>query len=132
MGKEGEVIDQQESWRDTTRPVVQRIVFVSGGMGGIGSAICKRLGQTGHTVVAGCLPGYEKKDEWLGSMRAAGYRVHAAEGDVAALGLVVGLSDSDDSSGDHDRPSRMQTRFCWSAWPAVAWASTRSRPRSRT
>ena len=28
-------------------------------------------------------------------------------------------------------PSRMQTRFCWSAWPAVAWARTRSRPCSR-
>jgi len=87
MGKEGEVIDQpvsgQETWRDTTLPVVQRIAFVSGGMGGIGTAICRRLGQTGHTVIAGCLPGYEKKDEWLGKMRAAGYRVHAAEGDVA-------------------------------------------------
>src|SRR5690242_11995818 len=85
MGKEGEVIDQpdQDTWRDSTQPVVQRIVFVSGGMGGIGSAICKRLGRSGHTIVAGCLPGYEKKDEWLGAMRAAGYRVHAAEGDVA-------------------------------------------------
>src|SRR5256886_5361318 len=51
-------------------------------MGGIGSAICRRLGETGHTVVAGCLPGYEKKDEWLAPMRTEGYRVHAAEGDV--------------------------------------------------
>ena len=64
-------------------PVVHRIAFVSGGMGGIGSAICRRLGRAGHTVVAGCLPGYEKKDAWLGAMRAEGLRVHAAEGDVA-------------------------------------------------
>ena len=60
MGKQGEVIDQplgeQETWRDRTRPIVTRIAFVSGGMGGIGSAICRRLGQTGHTVIAGCLP----------------------------------------------------------------------------
>jgi acetoacetyl-CoA reductase len=87
MGKEGEVIDQplaeQEIWRDGTRPVIKRIAFVSGGMGGIGTAICRRLGQTGHTVIAGCLPGYEKKDEWIAAMRNAGYRVHAAEGDVA-------------------------------------------------
>jgi acetoacetyl-CoA reductase len=87
MGKEGEVIDQplteQEIWRDGSRPVIKRIAFVSGGMGGIGTAICRRLGQTGHTVVAGCLPGYEKKDEWIGAMRSAGYRVHAAEGNVA-------------------------------------------------
>jgi len=45
--------------------------------------VCQRLGQIGHTVVAGCLPGYEKKDEWIAGMRNAGYRVHAAEGDVA-------------------------------------------------
>jgi acetoacetyl-CoA reductase len=64
-------------------PVVHRIAFVTGGMGGIGSAICRRLGRAGHTVVAGCLPGYEKKDDWLGAMRAEGLRVHAAEGDVA-------------------------------------------------
>jgi acetoacetyl-CoA reductase len=87
MGKEGEVIDQpvveQETWRDNAVPIVKRIVFVSGGMGGIGSAICRRLGQTGHTIIAGCLPGYEKKDEWLALMRSQGYRVHAAEGDVS-------------------------------------------------
>ncbi|OGA08157.1 MAG: beta-ketoacyl-ACP reductase [Betaproteobacteria bacterium RIFCSPHIGHO2_12_FULL_69_13] len=52
-------------------------------MGGIGTAICRRVGQAGHTVVAGCLPGYERKGEWLHAMRAEGYRVHAAEGDVS-------------------------------------------------
>ena len=62
---------------------VRRVAFVSGGMGGIGSAICQRLAASGHTIVAGCLPGYGKKDEWLGGMRAKGFRVHAAEGDVA-------------------------------------------------
>ncbi|MCX7959978.1 MAG: beta-ketoacyl-ACP reductase [Burkholderiales bacterium] len=63
--------------------MVRRVAFVSGGMGGIGTAICRRLAAQGHTVVAGCLPGYEKKDEWLARMRAEGYRVHAAEGDVS-------------------------------------------------
>jgi len=74
---------QEESWRIQSRPVIQRTVFVSGGMGGIGSALCRRFAQSGHTVVAGCLPGYEKKQEWLGAMRAEGFKVHAAEGDVA-------------------------------------------------
>src|SRR5207302_1333334 len=55
----------------------------SGGRGGLGAALCRRLGQTGHTVVAGCLPAYDKKEEWLARMRAEGLRVHAAEGDVA-------------------------------------------------
>ena len=61
----------------------RRVVFVTGGMGGIGSAVCRRLAAEGHTVVAGCLPGYGRKDEWLGAMRKHGWRVHAAEGDVS-------------------------------------------------
>ncbi len=81
MGNQAEVA--QEAWRDESQPVVARIAFVSGGMGGIGSAICRRLGRAGHTVVAGCLPGYERKAEWLDRMRGEGLRVHAAEGDVA-------------------------------------------------
>jgi acetoacetyl-CoA reductase len=64
-------------------PVARRVVFVTGGMGGIGSAICRRLANAGHTIVAGCLPGYEKKEEWLVAMRKDGFRVHAAEGNVA-------------------------------------------------
>jgi acetoacetyl-CoA reductase len=81
MGNQAEVA--QEVWRDETHTVVSRIAFVSGGMGGIGSAICRRLGRQGHTVVAGCLPDYDKKAEWLERMRTEGFRVHAAEGDVA-------------------------------------------------
>jgi acetoacetyl-CoA reductase len=83
MGNQAEVVQRPEAWRDDSMPVVARIAFISGGMGGIGSAICRRLGRAGHTVVAGCLPGYERKDEWLGKMRGEGLRVHAAEGDVA-------------------------------------------------
>jgi acetoacetyl-CoA reductase len=81
MGNQAEVA--QEAWRDESQPVVARIAFVSGGMGGIGSAICRRLARAGHTVVAGCLPGYDRKAEWLDRMRSEGLRVHAAEGDVA-------------------------------------------------
>src|SRR3954451_15980292 len=83
MGNEAEIAQRPEAWRDDSIPAVSRIAFVSGGMGGIGSAICRRLGRAGHTVVAGCLPGYEKKAEWLGKRGAQGFSVHAAEGDVA-------------------------------------------------
>ena len=54
-----------EPVREVVPPLKQRIVFVSGGMGGIGSAVCRRLARNGARVVAGCLPGYEKKDAWL-------------------------------------------------------------------
>jgi acetoacetyl-CoA reductase len=77
------VMEQEQAAGEQQRPATGRIAFVSGGMGGIGTAICARLAATGHTVVAGCLPSYAKKAEWLAAMRSEGYRVHAAEGDVA-------------------------------------------------
>jgi acetoacetyl-CoA reductase len=61
---------------------VQRIAFVTGGMGGIGTAVCRRLARNGVHVVAGCLPGYEKKEQWLDMMRAEGFQIYAAEGNV--------------------------------------------------
>jgi len=71
-----------DSMDQSFKPIKQRIVFVSGGMGGIGTAVCRRLARTGARVVAGCLPGYEKKDAWLAQMQAEGLQVHAAEGNV--------------------------------------------------
>ena len=62
--------------------MAQRVAFVTGGMGGIGTAICKRLAAAGNKVVANCLSGYDRKDEWLADMRAQGYDVQAAEGNV--------------------------------------------------
>jgi len=79
MGTQGEITADPK----IGEPVATRVAFVSGGMGGIGTAICRRLGRAGHTIVAGCLPDYDKKEEWLGQMRSEGLRVHAAEGDVA-------------------------------------------------
>ena len=77
------VLDRERAAGEQARPGTARVAFVSGGMGGIGTAICRRLGAAGHTVVAGCLPDYDKKAEWLAAMRGEGWRVHAAEGDVA-------------------------------------------------
>ena len=74
---------QEQTERTAGQPDPKRVVFVTGGMGGIGSAICRRLAAAGHTIVAGCLPDYDRKDEWLGAMRKDGFRVHAAEGDVS-------------------------------------------------
>ena len=74
-----------------TEAVPRRVAFVTGGMGGIGTAICRRLGAAGHTIVAGCLPGYDRKDEWLGAMRKEGWRVHAAEGDVSNFESCAGM-----------------------------------------
>ncbi len=77
------VLERENAAGEQALPAKARVAFVSGGMGGIGTAICRRLGAAGHTVVAGCLPDYDKKAEWLAAMRSEGFRVHAAEGDVA-------------------------------------------------
>src|SRR5207245_10780525 len=70
-----------EPVREAVPPLKQRIAFVSGGMGGIGSAVCRRLARNGARGVAGCLPGYEKEDEWLAEMRSEGLPGYAAGGD---------------------------------------------------
>lgn len=61
----------------------KRIAYVTGGMGGIGTPICKRLCKEGYTVVAGCGPNSARKDKWLADMRAEGYDIHASEGNVS-------------------------------------------------
>ena len=61
----------------------KRIAYVTGGMGGIGTAICTRLCKDGYTVVAGCGPNSARKDTWLATMRAHGYDIHASEGNVS-------------------------------------------------
>jgi acetoacetyl-CoA reductase len=78
----GNVRASAESSHEASKSVRQRIVFVSGGMGGIGTAVCRRLAKGGAKVVAGCLPGYDRKEDWLAKMRNEGLQVHAAEGDV--------------------------------------------------
>ncbi|WP_395827126.1 3-ketoacyl-ACP reductase [Collimonas sp.] len=64
--------------------MAKRIVYVTGGMGGIGTPICTRLCTDGHTVVAGCGPNSARKDKWLADMRAKGFDIHASEGNVSS------------------------------------------------
>lgn len=61
----------------------KRIAYVTGGMGGIGTAICTRLCKDGYTVVAGCGPNSTRKDKWLATMREQGFDIHASEGNVS-------------------------------------------------
>jgi acetoacetyl-CoA reductase len=82
IAEKREVQSGEDSMGQTARPLKQRVAFVSGGMGGIGTAVCRRLARSGVKVVAGCLPGYEKKSAWLAQMQAEGHAVHAAEGNV--------------------------------------------------
>lgn len=60
-----------------------RIAYITGGMGGIGTALCRRLCTEGYTVIAGCGPGSSRREKWIRDMTADGYKVVASEGNVA-------------------------------------------------
>ena len=61
--------------------MAQRIAYVTGGMGGIGTSICQRLGKEGYTVVAGCGPSRDY-GKWLAEQKALGFTFHASAGNV--------------------------------------------------
>ena len=62
-----------------------RIALVTGGMGGLGEAICIKLAALGYTVVTTHSPGNTKAPEWLESMKKQGFAFRAFPCDVASF-----------------------------------------------
>jgi acetoacetyl-CoA reductase len=62
--------------------MAQRVAIVTGGMGGIGEAICERLDRAGHKVVTTYSPGNKKADAWLKEMKDKGHEIRAEQVDV--------------------------------------------------
>jgi acetoacetyl-CoA reductase len=62
--------------------MAQKIAVVTGGMGGIGEAICMRLAQVGHRVVATYSPGNTKAEQWVKDMKTRGFEFYAVQVDV--------------------------------------------------
>jgi acetoacetyl-CoA reductase len=60
----------------------KKVAYVTGGMGGIGTAICQRLFKDGFTVIAGCGPSRDHV-KWLDEQKALGYNCFASVGNVA-------------------------------------------------
>ena len=59
----------------------QKVAYVTGGMGGIGTAICQRLHKDGFKVIAGCGPTRDHA-KWLAEQKALGFTLYASVGNV--------------------------------------------------
>jgi len=68
--------------------MTQRVAFVTGAMGGLGTAICQAYAKDGYKVVAAYHPQFDNRDEWLKEMEAAGFK-----GFVCVAGDVSSLED---------------------------------------
>ncbi|MBX3606470.1 MAG: 3-ketoacyl-ACP reductase [Piscinibacter sp.] len=61
--------------------MAQKLAYVTGGMGGIGTAMCQRLHKDGFKVIAGCGPSRDF-NKWLSEQKALGYEFQASVGNV--------------------------------------------------
>jgi acetoacetyl-CoA reductase len=63
-----------------------KVALVTGGMGGLGTAICRRLQAEGFRVAATYSPGNATPDAWLAAQRDDGYRFTTYRVDVTDYG----------------------------------------------
>ncbi|MFZ9162205.1 MAG: acetoacetyl-CoA reductase [Burkholderiaceae bacterium] len=70
----------------------KRVAYVTGGMGGIGTSICRKLHDAGFTVIAGCGPSRDHA-KWLAEQKADGYTFHASVGNVSDWDSTVEAFD---------------------------------------
>jgi acetoacetyl-CoA reductase len=62
--------------------MTQKLAYVTGGMGGIGTSMCQRLHKDGFKVIAGCGPTRDHQ-KWIDEQKALGYTFYASVGNVA-------------------------------------------------
>jgi acetoacetyl-CoA reductase len=60
-----------------------RVALVTGGMGGLGEAVCIKLAALGYRVVTTYSPGNQKVGDWLAATKAQGFDFKAYACDVA-------------------------------------------------
>ncbi|MDC8760097.1 acetoacetyl-CoA reductase [Janthinobacterium fluminis] len=61
----------------------KKVALVTGGMGGLGTAICRRLYTAGYRVAASYSPGNERAQHWIEAQKDDGFRFSAYKVDVA-------------------------------------------------
>ena len=73
--------------------MAQKVAYVTGGMGGIGTAICQRLHREGFKVIAGCGPTRDY-GKWLAEQKELGYTFYASVGNVGDWDSTVNAFSS--------------------------------------
>jgi acetoacetyl-CoA reductase len=63
----------------------QRVVLVTGGMGGLGESISTKMADAGYRVVVTYSPGNTKHGAWVEEMKGNGYDILAVACDVADI-----------------------------------------------
>ncbi len=66
----------------------QKVAYITGGMGGIGTAICQRMFKEGFKVIAGCGPTRDHS-KWIAEQSALGYTFYASVGNVGDWASTV-------------------------------------------
>lgn len=83
--------------------MTQRVALVTGGTGGIGTAICRGLADAGYKVVASWLAGVDDGEGWQAAQKKEGYDFEIAEGNVAefeAAGKMI--KEAEEKAGPID------------------------------
>ena len=62
---------------------MSRVALITGGMGGLGEAVCIKMAALGYKVVTTYSPSNTKAKDWLKQMQTQGYDFHAYPCDVA-------------------------------------------------
>ena len=62
---------------------MKKVALVTGGLGGLGTAMCKALSQSGHLVVTTYSGNEEKKANWQAKMKVEGFEFALYKCDVA-------------------------------------------------
>ncbi len=65
-----------------------RVALITGGMGGLGEAICIKMAALGYQVVTTYSPGNTKARDWLATMEQQGYKFRAYPCDVSDYDLA--------------------------------------------
>jgi len=75
--------------------MLQRTALITGGIGGLGTAMCRALAQQGHRVIANYLPSLEAQAlQWQQQQQAAGFDIQLAAADVTDLEQCLDMAQS--------------------------------------